>query len=370
MKGEQASPRLRVAYHGPVHDISGYGTAARAYIGAFRSSGIDLVVIDSSNIKRQQLEYECSSWNGWREDDIDFHLFHGVPPQWKTSGLSPERIVGMTVWETNRVPDAWLNPIQAVRELWIPCGFNAEVFGPATGGRLFELPHPTTCIEPGIRRSFPGIGDHEFLVYSIFEWQHRKSPIELMETYLRAFQDEEETVFFVKTNPAARQAALDAVKLARSHTGSRARIELCCEIWQEEQIRSLHQRGDCYLSLHRGEGWCYPLFDAACHGTPAVATAYSGPMEYLDPEAHYLVPWRSAPVLQKYTYYDARMRWAEPDCDIAVAKLRDVYRDRVCARKRATEAAVFLRSRYAPSEIGRQAKERLILLSQKVGAAV
>jgi glycosyltransferase involved in cell wall biosynthesis len=369
MREEQASPRLRVAYHGPIHDISGYGTAARAYLNAFRSSGIDLIVVDSSTVKRPQMECEASPPVGGWEGDIDFHLFHGVPPQWKTMGLSPERTVGMTVWETNQVPEAWLDPIRAVRELWIPCGFNAEVFGPATGGRVFELPHPTTCGEPGVRRSFPAIRDHEFLVYSIFEWQPRKSPIELMETYLRAFQNEEKTVFLVKTNPAARQAAQDAVKLARSLTGSGARIELYCETWQEEQIRSLHQRGDCYLSLHRGEGWCYPLFDAACHGTPAVATAYSGPLEYLDPEAHYLVPWRSTPVLQKYTYYDPRMKWAEPDCDVAVAKLRAVYRDRICARKRATEAAVSLRSRYSPSEIGRQAKERLILLLQKVGAA-
>ncbi len=363
MTRKQPSPRLRLVYHGPIHDVSGYGTAARAYLNAFRSSGIELAVVDSTS-RGQRTEYEMPESKYWGDGEVDFHLFHGVPPDWKTIGSNPERTIGMTVWETDRVPETWLDSIRAVRELWIPSGFNAKAFAPATGGRVFELPHPATAVEPGNRGSFPTIQDHEFLVYSIFEWQQRKSPVELLETYLRAFQNDEETVFLVKTNPGARQAALGSVEAARLRTGSRARIELCCEMWQETTIRSLHQRGDCYLSLHQGEGWCYPLFDAACYGTPVVATAYSGPLEYLDPEAHYLVPWRPAPVLQRYTYYDPAMQWAEPDCDAAVEQLRAVYRDRVCARKRATEAAVSLRTRYAPSEIGRQAKARLILLSQ------
>ena len=61
----------------------------------------------------------------------------------------------------------------------------------------------------------------------------------------------------------------------RQQVRSEARIEIRSAAWSEAHIAALHERGDCYVSLHRGEGWGYPLFEAASRGTPVIATGYA-----------------------------------------------------------------------------------------------
>jgi 2-polyprenyl-3-methyl-5-hydroxy-6-metoxy-1,4-benzoquinol methylase len=183
-----------------------------------------------------------------------------------------------------------------------------------------------------------------------------------MRCFLQAFSATDKAVLIMKMNPGAAGAAAKALEDTRRQFPSRARVELRCEAWDEKQIATLHRRGDCYLSLHRGEGWCYPLFEAACNGTPVVATAYSGPLDYLDQEHHQLVPYRLTPVCQPYMYYHRRMNWAEPDAAQAAAKLRWVFENQEAAKQKAAEAATCLRRRYANQEVGSLVKNRLLAL--------
>jgi glycosyltransferase involved in cell wall biosynthesis len=146
----------------------------------------------------------------------------------------------------------------------------------------------------------------------------------------------------------------------RAETRSTARVELRCETWEEAQIAALHSRGDCYLSLHRVEGWCYPLFEAACRAKAMVATRYSGPLDYLDPSAHFLVRYRLAPVGQRLRYYHADMLWAEPDVSHAAECLRVAYEGRDTLPSKTSAAAERIRRKYSVEEIGRLAAQRLV----------
>ncbi len=153
-------------------------------------------------------------------------------------------------------------------------------------------------------------------------------------------------------------AAAELERLRRV-TGSRGRVQIHGEAWPESRIDALHARGDCYVSLHRGEGWCYPLFEAAGRGTPVVATNYSGPLEYLDADAHGLVRHSLCPVRQSYVYYHSQMRWAEPDLEHAAELMREVYRERDEARAKALRAALKLRENYSPERVGEMARARI-----------
>jgi 2-polyprenyl-3-methyl-5-hydroxy-6-metoxy-1,4-benzoquinol methylase len=275
----------------------------------------------------------------------------------------------MTVWETDTMPTQWRNTLNHVLEVWLPCDFNISAFRDHIARPLAKLPHPVPHrngeYQTPHAQEFLRVRDDEFVVYSIFEWQDRKCPSEQIQCYLEAFSGDEPTVLILKTNPGSEAVARQAVDMARGRSRSKARIDLRCEAWDEGGIAALHQRGDCYLSLHRGEGWCYPLFEAACQGTPVVATAYSGPLEYLDAARHQLVPYRLTSVRQPYIYYHPRMHWAEPDVAEAAAKLRYVFKNQEKARGDAREAAEQLRRRFSLDEIGRQAKTRLMDLLQR-----
>jgi hypothetical protein len=56
---------------------------------------------------------------------------------------------------------------------------------------------------------------------------------------------------------------------------------------------------------------------------PVIATGWSAPAEYVPRES--LVEYRRVPVMQNYTYFDARQQWADPDILHAAHLMRKEY---------------------------------------------
>lgn len=360
---------ISIVYYGYVFDASGYGQAARAYIHALHGAGISLSVVDLANRGVQVRDDLVASLVG-RKVAANFHLFHGIPPQWARLAFRLPNAIGMTVWETDTMPSQWRNALNHTMEVWLPCEFNVSAFSRALEKPIFRLPHPVFPPRgngnghPQVAHPVPA-SNADFVFYSIFEWQDRKSPQGLIESFLRAFPDESDAVLVIKTNPGAVGAARSGVETARQAVRSNARVEIHPEAWDEAQIDALHKRGDCYVSLHRGEGWCYPLFEAVSRGKPVVATSYSGPLDYLDPQAHSLIRCQPAAVRQPYLYYHPGMRWAEPDLAHASELMRWVYYNRDAARRQAGRAAKKIQRAYSLESVGAMARERFMEVMER-----
>jgi ADP-heptose:LPS heptosyltransferase/2-polyprenyl-3-methyl-5-hydroxy-6-metoxy-1,4-benzoquinol methylase len=355
---------IRLAYYGYVFDASGYGQAARAYLHALHRAGIKLTVVDlAANRARQVEDLLVASLIG-QPIDADFHLFHGTPPLWARMAFPLRNVIAMTVWETDTMPTQWRSILMHALDVWLPCEFNATVFSAALGKPVFKLPHPVFSAEANGSAASDTIDKLEiqaddFVFYSIFEWQDRKSPERTLEAYFRAFREEDTTILVLKTNAGASVAAARALAEMRRRIGSRARATVRAEAWSEAQIAALHARGDCYVSLHRGEGWGYPLFAAASQGNPVIATGYSGPLDFLNADAHCLVRHTLTAVQQLYAFYRPSMKWAEPDTAHAIELMRTVRSQPDEVRERAAGAAKRLVRDFSIDEIGRRAKRRL-----------
>ena len=139
-----------------------------------------------------------------------------------------------------------------------------------------------------------------------------------------------------------------------------ARVRLEVGTWTPEQIAGLHHRGDCYVSLPRGEGWGLGAFDACAYGNPVVATGWGAFLEFLKPENAYLVDYSlSAVEHNAYASYSPDQRWAEPDRDHAVSFLRAIASDLPAARARAAIAQERVLRDYAPSIVARRFRDAL-----------
>ena len=359
---------IGIIYYGYVFDASGYGNAARSYIHAMHKAGIRLSVVDLAGRRPQVLDELVESLQK-QNLDPDFHLFHGIPPQWARLAFKQPRGIGMTVWETDVMPTQWRNALNHMLEVWLPCEFNVATFGKALERPVFRMPHPLGAhAGNGLREAMDhlsGIRDDDFVFYGIFEWQDRKCPHGLLTSYLQSFSAADRTTLAIKTNPGAAEVAQAALDDARKETRSDARVALYAEGWNDAQIAGLHKRGDCYVSLHRGEGWNFPLFDAACKGKPVIATAYSGPMDYLNSHDHLLVRYKNCPVRQPYLYYNPNMQWADPDLAHASELMRWAFEHQEESRAMAHRSSAAIRDSYSPSSIGELAKARLMALLRK-----
>jgi 2-polyprenyl-3-methyl-5-hydroxy-6-metoxy-1,4-benzoquinol methylase len=362
---------LSLVYYGHVFDATGYGEAARGYVRALHAAGVRLSVVNLNKNQPQVRDDLVESLTN-RRGDGDFHLFHGIPSQWARLAFPLRNAIGMTVWETDTMPLQWRNALSHVLEVWLPCEFNVAVFKRDLRTPIVKLPHVVVDrrVNGDARdaSSFLNVTPDDFVVYGVFEWQERKCPHEVLSAYLQAFAAERDTVLIIKTNPGAADVAARALASARAQTSSQARISIRAEAWSEAELEAVHRRGDAYISLHRGEGWCYPLFEAASRGTPVVATAFGGPLEYLKPEFAHLVPYQLAPVRQPYLYYHPTMRWAQPEVGAASGKLRWIYEHRDEARQRAAGAVEQIRESYSAERVGATARDSLVKLLERTNA--
>jgi len=378
-----STPQL--AFYGYVFAGTGYGTAARAYVHALIRAAVPLSIVSLDRFHQQGLHdpivFSCLADRSRRFAPA-VHLWHTEPNNVMRLNRSFPRLAVLTTWETESLPQAYVDALNHAGEVWVPSRFNAENFRRQLSVPVFRLPHPVSelaepCFDHSTFDREMNIPEGSFLCTAIGTWQERKNFDGIVEAFLRAFPRNNDAYLLLKTSfpfteeRVARAQIATAIQRANPPDPelARKRILVFPYRWPDDCISSLLHRADCYISLHRGEGWCYPLFDAASIGVPIVATAYSGPMDYLDPAHHRLVGYTmTAAGQQQHTIrfgFDSSMLWAEPDLADAARQLRAIYENRSAARKLAFEAAARIQQTYSLDVIGYAARERLLALSKQ-----
>jgi glycosyltransferase involved in cell wall biosynthesis len=117
-----------------------------------------------------------------------------------------------------------------------------------------------------------------------------------------------------------RPAELDAFENSCGDLLGAKNIELLRTYLDEAALARLYRGVDVLLSLHRAEGFGLPMLEAMSHGIPAVATAWSGNMDFMSPLDSELVPYRLVPVQDGAGVYVGSV-WAEPDIEAAATAL-------------------------------------------------
>lgn len=287
----------------------------------------------------------------------DIVIVHTVPeyfPFW----IEAERgrtIIGHTVWETTAIPAHWPALLNGVDRLFVPCEWNKTVF-PQCGVTvpIDVVPH---IADDQTGSGGAGADRHDgdgFVFYTIGVWTHRKALYCTVQAFCEAFTAADPVTLVIKTNPRDltstglvryfRRSVAQAVRRVTRKYPRPPRIRLITDVLSESQIRRLHLRGDCYVSLCRGEGWGVGAFDAAASGNPVVMTAFGGQLDYLNRELAYLVDYELVPVInpQAPLSYSPDQRWAEPDIQHGAQQLREVaaHPDVARARGRALQSEV------------------------------
>ena len=126
-------------------------------------------------------------------------------------------------------------------------------------------------------------------MFDFFSTLQRKNPLGLIDAFTRAFAPDEGPRLLLKTiNARFRPEAADEL---RRRIGERPDIELVDRYLDPRQNAALIARADCYVSLHRSEGFGLTLAESMALGTPVIATGYSGNIDFTTPSNSYLVDW-------------------------------------------------------------------------------
>jgi glycosyltransferase involved in cell wall biosynthesis len=352
--------------------LSGYGEASYRLVRALRHAGVSV------------------EYRGWHAVDDDTRGFTDAyrrdeqpgctvrPDAPTVAHLVPEHypavqqrydgaVIAHTVWETDRIPSRWAGLMNAVAGVVVPCEWNRQVFDSCGVTVPIEVvPHVACDPVPGDRGEALDLPDDVIVFYTIARWDPRKAPWLAVRAFLSAFTADDSVALVVKTShqihanplgewgmhtPAFGTTALEVARLIREHPRP-PHVRLEATELPDDRIAGLHSRGDCYVSLTRGEGWGIGAFDACAYGNPVITTASGGHLDFLDPDHSWLVDYDKVSVVHHAPLsYSPDQRWAEPRVEHAAEMLQEIAADLAGARARAAPLREQVVGSYAPAVV-------------------
>jgi glycosyltransferase involved in cell wall biosynthesis len=229
------------------------------------------------------------------------------------------------------------------REVFKSCGVNK----PITVAPFFPVQKPVPE-----NLTIPDLSDDTFLFYNISTWTERKGLDITIRAFFEEFNENENVALLIKTTPKVYKPVFlwhffgkwrqqhyytsrNELKRLEKKYSKGNKVILITDDLSEKELAGIQQRGDCYFSLCKAEGWGLGAFDAALCGNPVIITGFGGQSAFLPGEYAYLVDYKLIPAVDKiHKNISEDQLWAEPDLKHAKELLRKVYEEKYEAKKK------------------------------------
>ena len=197
----------------------------------------------------------------------------------------------------------------------------------------------------------------------------RKNPLAVANAFEVAFSDGRNDVGLIFKMSGSRYLFPKLMLELETVAKRDRRITIMQGDWGRADILALMASVDCFVSLHRSEGFGLGMAEAMFLGKPVIGTAFSGNTEFLTEETGYPVPYQMRAVEQGEYPYSAGNSWAEPDIRIAAGMMRSVASRTDEMRNKALRGQTYIRQHYSPKAVGSLVAARLRELAARSPAS-
>ncbi len=276
------------------------------------------------------------------------------------SFFSGRYTIGFWWWEVLAFPPQWLPSFDLVDEVWVASQFVADAISPVSSVPVTKVTLPVSppSVIPRSRSELGLPEDFLFLFlfdhHSIFD---RKNPLGAIEAFKHAFRPGSGAKLVIKSINH------------EHHVDEHEKLLLCAREHPDIQVidryvdanakNAMIASADCYVSLHRGEGFGLTMAEALCMGKPVIATRYGGNLEFMTDRNSWLVDYRLTPIGPGRQPYPEEGEWADPDLDQASNHMREIFRRSSSALVRAQQGVADMRERHSPQAAASSMQRRL-----------
>jgi hypothetical protein len=263
-------------------------------------------------------------------------------------------------WELPQYPRIWVDQLRKFNEVWALSHFLRESLAasgiPSTYiGQAVEVPSGYFLS----RRHF-GIRESAFVLLNFLDlssYATRKNP----EAVLHLFEKLRRRRKFgdIQLVLKAKKGDDDAEEWLEPLRARLPEAIFLSQVMSSLETHSLVNCCDCFASLHRSEGFGRGTAEAMSLGRLALATGWSGNLDYMSTENSLLVNYEFVPVgPDEYPHWEGQ-KWAEPDIEHALHLLEGALDDPERARAITARGKRDVRLRYGNRAVGLRILDRL-----------
>ena len=342
---------------------SGYANAAKGYIYDYIGKKIPVKTQYfncSDEVNENDRLHEYLDSNTSKDIDYNTIIVHSTPDIWTVVikntpniNLEGKLIIGRTVWEFEKLLPAWVDTINTsiVDIVSVPTEWNKQCFIKSGVKKpiivephvYIDYPHKNCGITNLFNKSLlicksepsmvlTKINSTEFYkFYCIGQMIERKGILETVESFCRSFVSTDKVILMLKTfklNYSESEKVKCITEITRiTDKYNHAPILFIKENLNYDEIRSLHDIGDCYIHLTKTEGFCLGAFDAFNNDKKVIITGYGGHIEYLGKDYDGLVDYElTSLAINESVFFQFKLddtyKWAIPNKEHAGKLLR------------------------------------------------
>jgi glycosyltransferase involved in cell wall biosynthesis len=292
--------------------------------------------------------------------------------------------IGYFFWELDSPASCHSLALELLDEVWVSSQYGVDQYTPFATIPVTKISMSYEDVavpdRQGARayvRSLLGYGDDCFVFFAAFDsfsFIQRKNPQAVVKAFIDAFPAGANVRLVLKTHN--RDFINDPVQrkiwqLLDEAAHADPRIAIINETLPYEQLLQLKTGCDCYVSLHRSEGWGFGMIEAMHLGVAVLATGYSGNTEFCSPDTCWIVGHTLRPVGPgDYIFVEPGQVWAEPDHADAVRQMRAVVSNVEEREQRTAHAKAFVDQHFSPTVVAQRYSDRLAHIASQGGSRV
>lgn len=347
---------------GYLHAESGVGEAARGSLRALKQSGLPFSLIDYrlGNLSRMgelidghtnealypiNLMQINADQSKIARDHLGNELFDG------------RYTIGYWYWEMPEFPDFLHFAYEQVDEIWVSTEYTRQAIAKHTNKPVHIVPPAIEVrIDQPLTRAELNLPEDCFIFLHMSDAlsiPERKNPMGVVTAFRMAFGDKADAKvkLVIKVSNLDHQPALSNAILAA--IAEEPRIQLIHDYMDRNVLNNLLNNCDCFVSLHRAEGFGLPIAESMYLGKPVIATHWSGNVDFMDEDSSFSVEYSVVTLDKDFGPYKKGQVWAEPNLADAAAKMVRIQSQTGLAERIGSLAAQKIKHLYSADGIAR-----------------